>query len=204
MAFQSVPNVAEVDVIFTLNGVTVQNVFYGLFPAGYALSDLQDLADRVDLRLTAHWRPEQPPEVSYIRTEVRGLTSENDLSASQDLSAYVGVALSSSLPNNVTFAIKKESGLTGRSARGRLFWIGIPRDEIQLSDENLLKVAYAALLVENVDEIRDGIADLVGWSPVLVSRFTGGVKRPFGVTFPWLTTTNVDLRVDTHRNRLPN
>lgn len=203
MAFQAVPDTVEIDMIFTLNGVTVQNVFYAEIPGGYVQADLTALATQIDLQWNGTWRSDQPPEVIYLRTEVRGLAVENDLTASANASSNPGLNASEAMPNNVTFAIKKESGLTGRSARGRTFWIGIPQNQVEVADENQLQAAFVALLVANVDSIRTAILAVPSWNPVLVSRFQGGAKRAQGKTFPWIGSTNVDTRLDTHRLRMP-
>lgn len=204
MAFQAVPDTVEIDMIFTLNSEPAQNVFYAKLEGGYNLANLEDLAAQIDVQWQGTWRGDQPAEVVYIRTEVRGLAVENDLIASNSDSANPGSHIGVALPNNVTFSIKKESGFTGRSARGRTYWIGILTEELTEADENFLEAAYVAILVANVDSIRIGIEAVGDWEPVLVSRFAGGLKRDEGETFPWVSTTNVDTRVDTLRARLPN
>lgn len=202
MAFQAVPNTVEIDMIFTMNGVPAQNVFYAEMAGGYLLADLVALATQIDLNWQGNWRSEQPPEVSYIRTEVRGLAVPNDLQALNNVSANPGINASPVMPGNVTFAIKKESGLTGRSARGRTYWIGIPQNTVTAADENQLAAAYTASIVGDVDTVRTSIAAVGTWLPVLVSRFSGGVPRATGITFPWISTTNVGTRIDTQRRRL--
>lgn len=204
MAFQPVIDTVEIDMIFTLNGVPAQNVFYAELVGGYVLADLVALATQIDINWQGNWRTEQPAEVTYLRTEVRGLALQNDIATSNNTSTNPGTHISAALPNNVTFAIKKESGFTGRSARGRSYWIGIPQDQILLADENRLSAGFIALLVANVDTVRTSIIAVAPWVPVLVSRFTAGAPRVTGLTFPWVTTTNVDNRVDTQRGRLPN
>lgn len=202
MAFQSVPKTVEIDVIYTLNGVIVQNVFYAEFPAGYALLDLQQLAGQIDAQVAAAWLPDQPIEAVYLRTEVRGLEFVNDFLAIDGTSTGPGTAVSEALPGNVTFAVKKSSALTGRSARGRSYWIGIPRAFLKSGNENEVTTGYAAIVVANIDLIRTSINGLPGWFAVLVSRFADKVERPFGVTFSWISSINTDERVDTQRNRL--
>jgi len=203
MVFQSVPETAEINHIFSLNAQIVQNTHYAKRPGGYGLADLQNLADAIDPLFLITFVTDCPPEAIYLRTEVRGLEFENDQVATAFAGTGAGTDASPALPNNVTFAIKKLSGLTGRSARGRVFWIGIPRNKTSLVNENLLDATYAGLIVEDIDFVRSTIEGLAGWDAVLVSRVTGGFARPFGVTFPWLTTSNTDLIVDTHRGRLP-
>lgn len=203
MAFQAVPDTAEIDIIFTLNAEIVQNVFYAELPGGYTLVDLQALADKVDLQVQGTWKSQLAPEAIYVRTEVRGLAFENDLVAQQTLSNGPGVHTGAVLPNQVTFSIKKTSGLTGRSARGRTYWVGVPDNVLQVGNENLVSGVWAAAVVAAVGTLRTAIATVGLWEPVLVSRFTGGLPRATGVTFNWVGETNVDQRVDTLRGRLP-
>ncbi len=203
MAFQAVPDTAEIDILYTLNGEVVQNVYYARLPGGYALTDLQAIADIIDLQVHGTWKPQAPAEAIYIRTEVRGLAFENDLVATQALSTGPGTHSSAALPNQVTFSIKKTSGLTGRSARGRTYWIGVPTNVLQPGNENLVSSTWAVAVVAAIGFFRAVIASVGLWEPVLVSRFTGGAQRPVGVTFPWTGETFVDQRVDTNRGRLP-
>lgn len=203
MAFQSVPNAAEINFIFTYHGEIVQNVFYAERTAGYSLADITALAAHMDLQVGVTWVGQQPLEVTYLRTEVRGLSVENDLFASDNTTTGPGTDVSPGLPGNVTFSIKKISGLTGRSARGRTYWVGVPTNKLQVADENRLNAGFVTSIVANVDVIRTQIPVVPGWTAVLVSRFTDGAKRSTGVKFPWTGTVNVDDIVDTHRNRLP-
>ncbi len=203
MAFQAVPNTAQVNMIYSFNSVPALNTFYAERDGGYALSDLQALADRIDLAWPITFQNDQPSEVDYVKTEVRGLAVENDLVAESAVSAGTGTHIGVSLPNNVTFSIKKTSGLTGRSARGRTYWIGVPRDQVGNPDENHLLVAYADAIVADIDFIRIEIENVGLWKAVLVSRFANKVKRTTGKTFPWLSTVRVDAQVDTNRGRLP-
>ncbi len=203
MVFQKVVDTAEISVIYTMQGVPVQNTFYGEFAGGYALTNVQALADALDNNIGIGWLGDQNSAASYVRTEVRGLEFENDVFASNNDSAGPGTSSAAPLPNNVTLAIKKESGLTGRSARGRSYWIGALAGEILASDENFFKTAYVDLVVANIDLIRTTTNGVAGWQAVLVSRFANGVERSEGKTFDWLSSIAVDERVDTLRNRLP-
>lgn len=203
MAFQPVVDTVEIDIIYTQNGEPVQNVFYAELPGGYVLADLVALAGVIDAQVQGTWKTQQNTDTIYIRTEVRGLAVVNDLTASDNTNTGPGVHIGGSSPNNVTLAVKKASGLTGRSARGRTYWIGCARAELLGSDENRFVSAYVASLVAAVDSIRSSINGTPLWVPVLVSRFTAGLPRASGKTFPWVSTVSVDTRVDTQRGRLP-
>lgn len=203
MAFQPVVDTVEIDMIFTQNGQVAQNVFYARLPGGYAISDLLSLAAAVDVQWQGTWRAQQVDEVVYVRTEVRGLAVENDLLAIDGTSTNPGTHAGAAMPNNVTIAIKKQSGLTGRSARGRTYWIGVPHVELTLADENVIQAAYSASIIASVDSIRNAISSVGLWEPVLVSRFSNGAKRASGVTFPWVSTSIVNNVCDSQRGRLP-
>jgi len=203
MVFQSVPETASIEVIYTYNGEPVQNSFYARMTGGYDLADVQELADEIDIAVGENWLDIQPSEAIYQRTEVRGLEFENDVLATADANAGPGEELSNALPNQVTISIKKTSGFTGRSARGRTYWIGIPSGKVEPSNENLLQAAYIAEVETEVGRIRTRTNTTGTWVAVLVSRVTGGAKRPFGITFVWVDVVCVNVVVDTQRGRLP-
>jgi len=203
MAFQSVPDTVEIDIIYTMNSVPAQNTFYAELVGGYVLANLVALAAGIDGQVQGTWKAQQVSEAVYLRTEVRGLAVENDITASDNTNTGAGGFVGAPMPNNVTLSVKKESGLTGRSARGRNYWIGIPHNQLTPADENLLEAVYVTAVEAAVDSIRTQINALAGWVPVLVSRFAGGSLRTTGVTFPWISTTCVDARIDTQRGRLP-
>ncbi len=202
MAFQKVVNTVEIAVIGSVNGKVIQNTFYAEHDTPYNLADVVSLIDSIDNNVGIGWLPDQASDYDYLRTEGRGLEFENDVFASNNDSAGSGSGASSSLPNNVTISIKKESGLTGRSARGRTFWMAPLKGELVVANENFFESAYVALIVADVDLIRSTITGLAGWQAVLVSRFSGGLERDEGETFNWLTTVAVDNRVDTQKGRL--
>ena len=203
MAFQKVVDTVAIEIIYTSNGEFVQNSFYAKFPGVYALADLEDLAAGIDLQVDGTWKAQQVAEAVYVRTEVRGLAFENDIIAIDNTNNGPGVHLTAPLPNNVTLTIKKTSGLTGRSARGRTYWIGCPSGELNPANENLFKTTYVTDVVAAVDGIRAQTIVRVPWQPVLVSRFASGVQRSEGKTFPWIGSSNVDVTVDSQRGRLP-
>ncbi len=200
MAFQSVPNTAEIVITYLQNSINVNNVLQAFKPTQYDLNDLQILADAVDVAVAADWLPIQTLDTNYIRTTVRGLEFENDEVVSADANAGVGISTSTGLPNQVTFAIKKQSGLTGRSARGRVYWIGLTKNMLQV-DENKLNIADSDAVEAAVDAMRAAITATI-WQAVIVSRFKDNVKRPTGTVLNWVSSDAVDIKVDTQRPRL--
>lgn len=203
MAFQPVVNTAEINVIYTMGGETMQNVFYAKFGGAYAQLNLDALAAAVDVAVAANFLPLQAIEAFYARTEVRGLTVQNDFIAINAVSAGSGAIIAAAVPNNVTFSVKKNSALTGRSARGRSYWIGLDKSKLDPVNENFIITAHVAAIVAAIGAIRTAIDAVFLWDAVLVSRFTGGLPRAAGVTFTWISESAVDERVDTQRGRLP-
>jgi len=200
MAFQSVANTAEIVITYSGHGKTFKNVMHAERVAGYLLADLVNLAGNVDAIITSDWLPIQSVDYLYVNTLVRGLELENDQETTDDTGSAQGALSASALPDNVTLAVKKASAFTGRSARGRLYWIGSPLSKIA-TNENQYTVAGSDEIKDAVDAMRVGIiAD--AWKPVIVSRFNAGVKREFGETFDWISTVLVDINVDSQRRRL--
>ncbi len=200
MAFQAVPETVEITIVFSQNDETLTNTLHARLTGGYDLADVVALADDVDA-LAATWLiPQMTAAASYVRTEVRGLAVINDVEAENNDGTGPGTIAQEGMPNSVTLSLKKGSGLTGRSARGRWYVVGIPEPALS-SNENVFLASEVTARAAAVNAIRAGIAATL-WTPVIVSRYTGGVLREFGETFEWLTTVAIDNFVDTQRRRL--
>lgn len=200
MAFQSVPDTAEIVVNYTANGENFVNVMAAQLIGGYDLADLTSLADIVDAAVVANWRTIQSVDYTYVNTVVRGLEFENDEEVTNNDGTGVGDVAGDSLPGNVTFSVKKGSGKTGRSARGRLYWIGLAASDLD-TNENLVKVASVTAIVAGVEAMRVAI-NTSAFAAVIVSRFNAGVARSPAITFNWTETVAVNNNVDSQRRRL--
>lgn len=200
MAFQPVTDTAEIVVKYNMSLEAMFNVFHAEKVGGYTLADLQLLADTVDAVIGTNWLAIQTQDAVYQETLVRGLASINDQEAVSSTSAGPGLVVSEALPGNVTLSIKKGSGQTGRSARGRIYWIGLPTVDLSTNENQILALKRDDI-VQAVDTMRNAIEGTV-WTPVIVSRFTGGLKRAAGETFNWTTVTAVNDNIDSNRKRL--
>jgi hypothetical protein len=200
MAFQKVQESAEIVIAYTGSGSNMVNVVGAHKVGGYVLADLTSMAAAVDAMVTLEWLPIQTNDVTYVSTTVRGLDKENDLEAVDATGTAAGGDIEKGEPGNVTIAIKKASGFTGRSARGRLYWIGMISSALG-TDLNIVDPTPLAEIVAAVDDLRLTII-AEGWLPVIISRFAGGVKRTDGAVFSWLTSTAVGNTVDSQRRRL--
>jgi len=201
MAYQPVEDTAEIVIQATVNGVPVNNTFYARKPGGYTEGELAALAGAVSTHWGTNMRPLCSSAYVYVGCSVRGLANENDFQATSVAGAGVGAVAASPYPNNVAIAIKRSSGLTGRSARGRVYIGGIPVTVSQ-TDENFLTQGH----VDNVEAVLNGIRTVIavlGWIEVILSRYVDGLKREAGLTFAVTNYQATDLRVDTRRDRLP-
>lgn len=200
MAFQAVPDTAEIIIRYVQNFEEMVSTLHARQAGGYTLGELTTLATAVDAEIPVTWLPAQTVDAVYQSTTVRGLAFENDQEVTVNTSSAAGDRAAAGLPGNVTFSIKKGSGLTGRSARGRLYWIGLSRDQLS-ANENVLGAVAVTDVVNALDQMRLAIIT-AGWQPAIVSRFSGGVKRVVGVTFDWSTVSAVDDNMDSQRRRL--
>lgn len=199
MAFQAVPRTAVVEVRQRIGAARFENTLYFEHATGYSQADLDALAQSVYTEWEAGQLSLQSTDVALVETYAKGLSTLNDLEAYYaDVIEPVGGISSPALPLNVAFAIKFSCGLTGRSTRGRNYVGGLPESAVtgQLvggTTANGLTAAYSTIAAE---------ALALGWTHVVVSRYTAGAARVTGETFPVTTWTYTDLTVDTMRKRL--
>lgn len=200
MAFQSVPATAGVVVRYNQNSVDCTMTFYGSKAGGYSESDIDELAAAFDEWAEASFKPNLSSQILYQGVEVTGLENENDYQVVDATNAGAGDGTNNPTPNNVAFVLTRRSNLTGRSARGRVYF-PVMIEQIAAANENLISVSAADAKLACV-EATDTAFVAAGFFPVIVSRFAGGVKRAVGVTFVQVSWEYRDLRVDTQRGRL--
>lgn len=201
MAFQPVPGVYEVEVRGTNLGQRTANTFYYAREGAATESEATLIADTVALEVLSQWGAQLPTSWTGVEVFVRDLAVEIAVQATSGLIAgMLGTVVGQPAASLITLAIARRSGFTGRSARGRIFWQAF--SEAQL-DGNLVGSGEAAailLMIKNLDLAVQGAG---AFTPVIVSRYNGGVKRPTGIALPiaqWLLN---DTEQDTRRSRKP-
>jgi len=102
-------------------------------------------------------------------------------------------------PNQVTSTVTWETGLVGRSARGRTYTIGIPDTFIALGNRQLTSTAQG-LLASRWETFREAFATS-GHALAVVSFAEGGVARTEGRPLP-ATASRVPFPLATQRRRL--
>lgn len=200
MPFQPIPNVASAEIRFDMpDAVRAENRIFFLQPAGYTLATIQALAQIVDNWVATSWLGQLPNAVSYRETFVRGQSMEEDVQDVRNDGAGPGLINSPILPNEVSFAVKFETGLTGRSARGRLYVTGLTEGEVT---GNLLSVVRANAMVDSLNTLF-ATAQASNWTPVVVQRINNGAVLPAGIPRPIVDVGFTDLIVDSQRGRKP-
>lgn len=204
MAYQRVQETAEVRIVFDVQSVEVSNLFYAEHSGGYNQAGIDALAVGVDNNASGGFIGILSTRDAYVRTEVRGLDAEYDLTASVNTSAAAGINASLPVPLSTSFVVTQISGLTGKSAQGRTYAAGVCLNHISgaLNEESELTTVAAAAWMGVIDGVRT-VIDAVGlWDPVLVSRYHNGAKRSEGLVFPWTSSIYNSVKVASRRKRL--
>jgi len=108
------------------------------------------------------------------------------------------------LPSGNTLAVSFRTVNRGRSFRGRNYFVGLSRTQI---DGNVVLVGFAGGLVTAYESLQ-AAATVAGYTWVIASRFSGvdgdgdPIPRAEGITTPVTTVLIADMRVDSQRRRL--
>jgi len=195
------PNVARVDLIHQWDDQKVENTLYFFSTVEPGEIDLQDLADGIRTYWQTNMMPLMSAQVSLFAVEV---TKMEPTPAQTALAVPTipnnGSLTAPALPNSVSLAVSFRTGLTGRSYRGRNFWLGLTEDDVvnNVVDGDLrtdIVAAYGGM-------IGDG-AVVLGWTWVVYSRFVDGVPRETGMSTDVTAVVIIDGVVAAQRRRLP-
>jgi hypothetical protein len=105
------------------------------------------------------------------------------------------------MPNEVTLCLQLKTASRGRSARGRLYILGLSRSDV--TGENTFWDVRAADLIADFNALKTAI-DGAGWKLVIVSYVTAHAPRVGGpVYFPVESFAFSDLVVDSMKSRKP-
>jgi len=197
MAFQVVPDTIIVELRGENQTVPVENTFYYSYTTPPDESELETLLDALSAVYTASFKPLLPDGVTVTELYARDLGSEVAAQALVPVASGQGSATGDSMPSFNTIAISRRSGLTGRSARGRIYWLGLSESQVQ--GQVVMSTPRAAMLAAVL--AWDAAASAQGFEPVIVSRYHNHVKRAEGVTYAIEGWSLTDFDVDTQRNR---
>lgn len=199
MAFQPAPGIALVEMRGVLHGQRVENTLHFRAAGTISQESLQLLVNAIgdlvgDEEYLAYW----PNEFQWTEIYARDLTTAIGAQATDATVAGLTGAAGAGMPGNVTLAITLRTGLTGRSARGRVYWMGITEGSVV---GNAINPAVAAGFVDVLEDIR-AAALAVGWELVVLSRQQAGVVLASAIGYDVTTIGVSDLNTDSQRGRL--
>lgn len=204
MAFQPVPFTFEINCNYLYRAVPIQMTFHvEVASPDYTVTALQSLCDAAQVWQAAQLLQGFPSDAVFNGVEGRGLANQNDIFASNTDDIGEPGLRTNIFPNMVAFAIKRTSGLTGRSARGRVYWPAASQDQ-NSGNENQIDAGRAALYVGALGLFEDAMQGAVPSAiEVITSRVSSGSSRPVGVNFPVVGYAYTNLQWDTMRERMP-
>lgn len=200
MAFVPVPNVAMVEMFATKDGQRIENRFHVNIGHEPSASDLSAVNDVVGTWQNTDYKDILPTDVVLSGLDATSLHVQNGPVASQTYALPGGIE-SPSLPNEVTYCVTLRTAVRGRSARGRMYMLGVA--ENQRLGQNNVTTAYAAdaqLAVLNLISVLAAH----GTPMVIVSYVSNKAPRPDGpVIFEVVTAVTFDTVLDSMKRRKP-
>jgi len=201
MATVPVPDVAEVEIRQMIFGQLIENTLYFALTGGWDEAALMDLATSVGVWFIEEVLPLLSNELTFREAVARDLSAGATAQQIYSIPPVAGGNANLAAPSNVAAAISLRTATAGRSFRGRNYVAGLPLDavvenEIESSVGDALVAAYNAMMTTYVTPAVPGAR----WS--VVSRFTGGAARAFGLATEITVATLTDYFIDSQRKRL--
>lgn len=197
--FIPLPDTAQVQMIYTSANEPCENVYYVQGATGWDIAGLTALVTYFAAweSGTAHTMRSDNVILTLIRAVDFSTSTGAEVETPQ---AITGTLTPNHLPNNVTWSIKANTGLRGRSFRGRTYWIGLNGAQVDTSGQSVLN-APATNIVAGLNTLRTGALPNSG-KLVVASRFSGGNPRAVGVCTPIIEYVAIDQFTDSQRRRL--
>lgn len=199
MTFQPVPGCASAAVRIDLNGADGNMVLGFRKPGGFSQGELESLGLVLLSWATAGIMPSLSNEVLLGDITLYDLSAEDGPKAVvAPTSPVTGGRAGQSLPNNVAVCITHYTAQRGRSGRGRTYVPGLSEND---QGGNLIVAGATDGLVEAFNVDLPGSLP-VGYEFVVISRYTGKVRRTNGVAYPITSSVLRTSKVRTQRRRL--
>jgi len=193
-------NVAEATMTFLQDGQYLINKHHYKNTAGWDAGSLNNLGTALVEWWDNDVKSIVAPNVSLIAVDVIDLTEDSLLGISVTTGLpVVGTDPSVALPNNVTLAIKKGTGLIGRSYRGRTYHIGLTEAEVT---GNTVHGPTVTALLNAYEGLKQPLGVLIPVDLCVLSEVENGAPRTAGVCTE-VTGFGVDPVIDSQRRRLP-
>jgi len=200
MPFQAVANCALATVIWTRNSQRCTMTFGAAHAGAYNQSDIDNLALNMDVWAVNEFLAILASTDQYEGVDVRGLAQSIDLSSEVTTNAQAGTVSSLPQANGICIAVKRSTGQTGRSARGRVY---VPLTVSMIDgNEDFITTSAQSLIEDALNEVTGAMAN-AGWIHVVISRQHAGVVLEEGVARAVTGYAMADREIDTQRRRMP-
>lgn len=202
--FQPVPNTVELTVQAQLLGQLVENKFYAKGTSAITASMVDALAALVDAWVHNTFLAQLPSDYIYTRSVARDLTTEASFESTNSTHGGEAGALTSAVnPNNVSLAVHRNTGLSGKKAKSRIYWPGISSSS--MGTPNTISTASGAAFVTILDTLRsDILLDTTNtWTYGYPQRVLDHVKLAVANFIEVFGHSLTDQILDSQRARLP-
>lgn len=204
MAFVPATNVVEMFVEHQYQGAQGKGyvLHYANTLGAWTLPLMADLATTFISNWNTHMKPLVNNQTVLERIRMRDLTTISglvyDTAAGLPIS---GTRAGTPTQSQVVISVKKNTGLAGKSYRGRVYHFGFNQGDFSVA--NNLSTAYTSSIETAWNELVLLVGASADYEMMLVSKFTGGQPRASAEVTPITNMTLVDRRVDTNRLKLP-
>lgn len=205
MPFVPTPGVAEVKFSHTINGAPDKGwVLHYTRDGGEAWT--VDTLEDLNQALVAWWNLRQKPlmhsSTRLDRIRSRDISTLNSFQAETTAGLPIsGTRAGVSVPNQIVLSVKKITGFTGKSFRGRIYQFGFVQAD--LGTPVLVTNAFLNSVEQAWADSLLIVGALDNYNHVLVSKYSNGNPRIEGQIALIQSMGVVDQRVDTNRKKLP-
>lgn len=200
MAFIPVPNVVQARLIFQEdNGVVAQNVFWHATSSAPTMTDLEDIGGTWGDLFTEFLIQAMTTNWQCNGIALRAMNEAEGINLFFD-DGFPKSGTSSGAPqaDQVAYTVTWNTGLVGRSARGRTYGVGLPAEWVV--NRNQINPANFSDLSNRWNGVREAF-ETEGHALQVVSFQEGGVPRTEGRNLPVLSG-QLRFPLATQRRRL--
>lgn len=201
MGFIPAANAAQVQLVFTEDGQTIENVYHVLNTVPYDAGTLATLAGTFVTWWSANIRSLTSNGVTLTKVVAKALDTESapGIEYTTGLPLAGTAASGSTMPNNVTPVITWVTGLRGRSYRGRTYHIGLMGGH--MVGINTMSNSYITSLQTGYNALITAIDGLTQ-TLCVCSKYHNKAER-VTCTLTAILNAVVNGTVDSQRRRLP-
>lgn len=199
MALPPVPNGLRITLEYTLNGKVVVNVYYAIKSTPIVTVDLTNVATAVLQWWRTFLKGGLSQDIALTKIRVQDVSVPDGGYIEQVVTSNnTGSVASQAMPNNVALVVSLQSGLSGRSRRGRTYVPGLPENEVSGSyvGQTFLQ-GFIDAYVELATALQLQLCSLA-----IVSFYGNGAPRAVP-QITLVTRVAANTRIDTQRRRLP-